>query len=397
MRAPVLDAVFVVACAEPGPRGHSSRESRCTGRIVGPATVAIVNARPHGRLRWYPEVSNFPARKATPLLVLHAFWSLDQGPGLWVEDSGKPVTSAQQGLKSARSHPFAASAETLAKLPAGEIGETTLLLPSLRRSPLDSPEIVRITPRPASSTVPSLLPWKVPVLWVDPEVLAAANNEDDGAALATMLFPDQYPRGQAEPLGEVRIAASVRYLGELVRFAGELAERGRVLPGIVWVDGTGNDDDAAAIPGDGTRNAVAAARWRAVLRGPDALAFSDLIAGMPPSFRAAPASEDAGALATLALDVLADAVVRGRLPEGTAMLPPRRGRKPRQVPAAEAWLEALRGEDARISVPAAALAELEQELSPWRSYAREANAPARATFRLTENPGSADALDQVGS
>ncbi|MDJ0315345.1 DEAD/DEAH box helicase [Arthrobacter sp. H35-D1] len=330
--------------------------------------------------------------------MLHAFWSLDRGPGLWAEDSRKPVTSAQQGLKSARSHPFAASAETLTKLHVGEIGETTLLLPSLRRSPLDSPEIVRIAPRPASSSVPSLLPWSVPVLWVDPEVLAATNNVDDGADLAAALFPSPSQRDHAGPLVDVRVAASVRYLGELVRFAGELAERGRVLPGIVWVDGAGHEDDAT-IPGalTGNDDVVAEARWRAVLRGPDALAFSDLTAGMPPSFRAAPASEDAGALAALALDVLADAVVRGRLPEGMAMLPSRRGRTPRQVPAAEAWVEALRGVDARIRVPSPMLAALEEELAPWRSYARESNAPARATFRLSENPGNADALDLLAT
>ena len=267
-------------------------ERRCEGFPKSQRT------RSHCRLRWYSGVSNFPARKATPLLVLHAFWSLDRGPGLWAEDSRKPVTSAQQGLKSARSHPFAASAETLTKLHVGEIGETTLLLPSLRRSPLDSPEIVRIAPRPASSSVPSLLPWSVPVLWVDPEVLAATNNVDDGADLAAALFPSPSQRDHAGPLVDVRVAASVRYLGELVRFAGELAERGRVLPGIVWVDGAGHEDDAT-IPGalTGNDDVVAEARWRAVLRGPDALAFSDLTAGMPPSFRAAPASEDAGALA----------------------------------------------------------------------------------------------------
>nr|WP_256127890.1 DEAD/DEAH box helicase [Arthrobacter sp. SDTb3-6] len=333
-------------------------------------------------------------------MVLHAFWSLDHGPGLWAEDSEKPVTSVQQGLKSARPHPFATSAETLMKLQAGEPGQTTLLLPSLRRSPLDSPEIVRIAPRPTSSTVPSLLPWTVPVLWVDPQDLAATINDDDGADPAALFFPKLSLRDGSEQLGDVRIAASVRYLAELVRFAGELAGRARVLPGIVWVAGAGHDDDADATPGDPTPGGptagdglAAEARWRAVLRGPDALAFGDLIVGMPPSFRSAPDSEDAGALAALALDALVDATVRGRLPEGMAMLPPRRGRKPRQVPAVEAWVEALQGPDARIRVPSTMIAELEHELAPWRSYAREANAPARATFRLTENSGGPDAQD----
>ena len=39
-----------------------------------------------------------------------------------------------------------------------------LLLPSLRSSPLDSPELLRFTPRPAAQSEPALLPWAVPVL-----------------------------------------------------------------------------------------------------------------------------------------------------------------------------------------------------------------------------------------
>lgn len=77
------------------------------------------------------------------------------------------------------------------------------------------------------------------------------------------------------------------------------------------------------------------ARWRAVARGPDALVFSDLIAGLPAALRAEPSSEDAGELITSALDVLTDAAVRGRLPHETPMLPARRGRKPLQPGAGE--------------------------------------------------------------
>ncbi|WP_113719344.1 DEAD/DEAH box helicase [Arthrobacter dokdonensis] len=298
------------------------------------------------------------------------------------------VTSGNQSLKSARPHPFAAPAGAVAKLQAGQPGTATLLLPSLRRAPLDSPEIVRVTPRPASSSNPSLLPWTVPVVWIDAAAFTARAGGTGGTALASMLLPEQFPADRQEPLGDVRIAASVRFLGEVWQYADELAERGRVLPAIAWIDGVpdGNPDGSEG-------DVVAEARWRAVLRGPDALAFGDLIAGMPPSFRAEPGSEDAGELAASALDVLTDAAVRDRLPGGLAVLPPRRGRKPRQLPAAEAWLEALCAQDARIGTSASVLAELEQRLLPWHGYAREDNAPARATFRLSEVPGMGAAVE----
>ncbi|MET3767769.1 SNF2 family DNA or RNA helicase [Marisediminicola sp. UYEF4] len=325
------------------------------------------------------------------MLVLHAFWSLDHGLGLWAEDSEKTVKTPSQALKAARPHPFAASADVVAAIQAGEAGTTTLLLPSLRRSPLDSPELVRITPRPLSSTGPSLLPWTVPVVWVQPAALtaiapppftdsavgdAAIAAEPGGAELASALFPEDFPDDEPTPLHDVRIAPSARFLGELARFADELAERGRVLPQITWAS---HVTDASA---------VADARWRAVLRGPDALVFGDLVAATPPAFRAEPGSEDSSELIAVALDTLTDAAVRRRLPDDLPMLPPRRGPKPLQPRAGEAWLGALRTADARIRVPETALAELERSLAPWAEYAREADAPARATFRLSEAPGA---------
>ncbi|MHB1235601.1 MAG: DEAD/DEAH box helicase, partial [Microbacteriaceae bacterium] len=319
------------------------------------------------------------------MLVLHAFWSFDRGLGLWVEDSERTVTSRNEALKTARLHPFAASADVIATMQPGNLGTTTLLLPSLRRSPLDSPELVRVTPRPPRSTGPSLLPWTVPVVWVHPSALTVFDDEEGATGLACILFPEQFPDDEPEPLREARIAPSVRFLGELARFADELAERGCVLPAIAWAVGTGDESPTAV------------ARWRAVLRGPDALAFSELIAATPAAFRAEPGSEDAGELITSALDILTDAAVRARLPRDLSILPSRRGRQPRQVPAVEAWLEALQGEDARVTVPESALAELDQALAPWSEYAREANTPARATFRLTEvsraELGGLDALD----
>ena len=303
------------------------------------------------------------------MLVLHAFWSLERGPGLWAEDSEKTVTSRSEALTTSRPHPFAASASVVAALQDGDRADTTLLLPSLRRSPLDSPELVRVTPRPPTSTGPSLLPWTVPVVWVR----------------AAVLLREQFSDDESVSQRDVRNAPSVRFLAELARFADELAERGRVLPRIAW--GSDATDESG----------VAEARWRAVLRGPDALAFGELVAATPPAFRAEPGSADAGELITSALDVFTDAAVRGRIPRELPMMPPRRGRKPVHPRTVEVWLDALRAEDARIRVPEQSLAELERALEPWDEYALEANAPARAMFRLSED-SSAEAVspEQAG-
>src|SRR5262250_3202636 len=101
------------------------------------------------------------------MLVLHGFWSTANGLCLWAEDSDRTVKSPSQALRSARPHPFAAPADVIAGIHAGKPGTATLLLPSLRSAPLDSPELIRITPRPLRQSEPVLLPWAVPVVCLD--------------------------------------------------------------------------------------------------------------------------------------------------------------------------------------------------------------------------------------
>ncbi|MBP2375181.1 DEAD/DEAH box helicase [Paeniglutamicibacter psychrophenolicus] len=200
----------------------------------------------------------------------------------------------------------------------------------------------------------------------------ASDAEAHGTVLERALLPEGFSVAEGTPPFDPRMAPSVRFLQELVRFADELAQRGRVIPEIAWTEK------------DGKGAPVAQARWRAVLRGPDALAFGDLTAATPPSFRAEPGSEDAGELVAAALDVLTDAAVRRRLPTDLRILPPRRGRKPGQLPVVEAWLEALSSPNADVNAPEPALEDLERALAPWAGYAIEATSVARATFRLGE-------------
>jgi hypothetical protein len=142
------------------------------------------------------------------MLVLHGFWAAHDGLCLWAEDSERPVSSHSQALRAARPHPFAAPASALAAVHAGKPGETVLLLPSQRTAPLDSPELVRVTPRPASRAKLTLLPWTVPVVMLN-----------GSSALAAI------PQRAAD----IRYGASMDHLAG-VAVSPELASAGRAVP-----------------------------------------------------------------------------------------------------------------------------------------------------------------------
>ena len=126
--------------------------------------------------------------------------------------------------------------------------------------------------------------------------------------------------------GDVVASASIGYLAAIVRFADDLAARGRVLPVLT-------QEDVEYV-----------ARWRPVLSAADARHARELAAAMPPACRAmADATEGTapGPLLADMLDALADAAVRTRLP--AALLPARKGRRPARIDMAERMLLALTG------------------------------------------------------
>jgi hypothetical protein len=290
------------------------------------------------------------------MLVVHALWSPGRGPLIWGEDGDRPVRSSSQAVRSAREHPFAADAAVLADVHAGKPTAATVLLPSLRMSPLDSAELVRARPRPAPQRPPALLPWVVPALLVDPTELA-----------------EESPR--------VRYGVSVVHLRTVAAFADDLVARGRVLPSLAFEAGR------------------PVTRWRPVVTGPDAVALHGLVAALPPVARAESngaadtAGQDPATLVAGALDVLVDRAVREALAQSAApldLLPPRRGRRPRRLPAAEAWLTSLTSADGRFpadhAVDEGGIDQLAGVLAAWDDVAAEVTGPARALFRLTEPP-----------
>jgi SNF2 family DNA or RNA helicase len=278
--------------------------------------------------------------------VLHGFWSPRRGLCLWAEDSSLTVKSQSQALRSARPHPFAVPAE----IPAGKQDEAVLLLPSLRKSPLDSPELIRINPRPPAQTRAALLPWRVPVTVLDP-----------AAALAVL----------ADPAPDVRCGASLGYLAEVATFAKDLVSRGRVLPALIR---------------DG---ASARALWRPFLQGHDAMVMQSLVRAMPPVCRAEPGHEDPDELLDAALGALVDVSARDRLSSGGGFS----FQYGQERAASEAWLAALTSPDGRFDADPAELDELAEALQPWDEEGTGLTGPARLTFRLTEATEATEATE----
>ncbi len=276
------------------------------------------------------------------MLVVHGFWSASRGLCLWAEDSELAVKSSSQAVRSARPHPFAAPSAVLAGVHAGKPDEAVLLLPSLRSAPLDSPQLIRVTPRPPAKSRASLLPWRVPVVVLEP-----------AAALAVL----------ATPATEVRYGASFDFLSEVATLARDLVTRGRVVPALVR--------DVA--------------RWRPFLQGHDVMAAQSYVAAMPPVCRAEPGDDDPHDLFSAVLAALTDAAAREALAAGEApsLVPPRPGQG--QLSAAEAWLAALTSPDGRVDAEADELDALAEALRPWDEEGTGLTGPARVTFRLTED------------
>jgi superfamily II DNA or RNA helicase len=318
--------------------------------------------------------------------VIHGVWA-HGALCLWAEDPDLPPASVAAPSGSTphdvhlpRPHPFACQAAELADMLAGRPGavgdaarkaihdELTLQLPSAGGGPLASPELVR--PEPPGPGLPaeparrgaapyrlsrgriSLASWRVPVLAFGP-----------AAALAVL-------GGTGQPDDVAAAAGSLAYLAAVARFAADLAARGRVLP-------------VLAAEGD-----AYAARWRPVLGGADAQRAHDLAAAMPPSCRSAGAQAP-GPLLGSALDALADAAARTRLP--ASLLPARRGRTPARLPVAERYVLALTTTDARLDgltpedeAAWGEAAELAAALDAWRDGALIPAGPVRTCFRLTE-------------
>ena len=341
------------------------------------------------------------------MLAIHGIWAYGV-LGLWAEDPDGPPSSPPRPGRASRAprpHPFAAAAEVIADVvaglaePAADLArkavedELTLWLPATADGPLASPELIRAPDsEPARNAGRGMLTaWRVPALTFEPP-----------AALELLSV-----LGEAGTLGEQAVqGGSVRYLEALAQVAGDLAARGRVLPGLARDDGGASDGGASdggvdhggmAAPGGDGGSGGYAARWWPVLSGADAQRARDLAAAMPPLCRATTAGGASSALVlTEALDALTDAAARASLSSqpGFGLLPASRGRRPARIPVAERWAAALASVNPQVAVltpeDEAEAAALAADLAAWRSTAQAPAGPVRTCFRLVEPAEAAD-------
>ncbi len=114
------------------------------------------------------------------------------------------------------------------------------------------------------------------------------------------------------------------------------------------------------------------------------MALNAVVAAIPPVCRAAAAAVPPYDLVMSALEAFVDVAARTAFPPAGELMPARRGRRPRQSPAAEAWLTALTLPDSRFDADPDDVEALAEALSAWDEVGVEKPGPARAIFRLTE-------------
>ncbi|MCP3962669.1 MAG: hypothetical protein GY719_32925, partial [bacterium] len=348
--------------------------------------------------------------------VVHANWSPDAGRLLvWGEDSALPPCAPRRPgrrpkVARLRRHPFACSVEqargaaaALAQATDGEAREAVLLLPSGKDGPRCSPGLLRDEPAEAALETPAgagLAPWSVPVLALRPE-----------QALDLLLaLPAGSPPGVAA--SEVAAGDSLRVLAEVAKLAIEVVTRGCVVPALEcrddrWLARWRPFRLTSAVPLRGNPGELGG-RLELLCRGLPALGRAAI---EPERFATAEktarkegwerlAMPPASALVDDLLPALVDRLVRDAL-SGERLAPVRRGRRPKVLPAAEAWLSALAAPDPAVTGAAAEdLARLAAELDTWFAVpAAGARGPFRTCFRLMP-PGTGDAAgshDAVGS
>ncbi|MDX6433905.1 MAG: hypothetical protein QOE54_6271 [Streptosporangiaceae bacterium] len=346
------------------------------------------------------------------MFALHALWRADHRLAVWAEDSAakRPVPGVRpsrsgMGLRPpgaarpaqvARPHPYACSAETVARLLGGagaqldwlmaktDLGRSTVLMPSWNGIPLPSPELGggladglarRLgngseSPAAGSRRAAELAPWHLPSLLFAP---------GEAAQLLGELFDSRTPLLETEQPGvgmiEVPYGASLRWLTRVHDLAWRMVGRGQVLPALLVQEGT------------------PCARWRPVPDEAGWQEISALTAATPPVCRAERPGRPAAEIVADVLDGLVDCEARAVLESGPALLPT--GRRPATA-AAERWLEALTSPTGRIDgAEPAELAGLQDRLTAWLGSGAPAAGRLRTCFRLRE-PLGPDPADPVG-
>ncbi|MBT9148860.1 MAG: DEAD/DEAH box helicase [Dehalococcoidia bacterium] len=301
------------------------------------------------------------------MIVLHALWdNIASGKfHLWAESSTLPAVAPKhrgRQSKKPRPHPFALAIDPL-KEAVGSLSVTgesatsavlPILLPSARKGPLASLEIIRGESIEDTGEI-TLTPWDINTLTLDP-----------GDALDFLI---SLP---GEPSPGVAFGSSLCFWVEVAKFSLELITRQCFMPTIS--EGKG----------------FFRAAWCVVINEEDSERVQLLSNSMPPSCRAflpqeggkAPSPSD---LLSSFINRTVDAFVRRSL-SSISILPPRRGR--RVVSLSEQWLQALSSDDPRLEASTEEAGSFLQEIEPWLSQIQptSSDTPFRTCFRL-DSPG----------
>jgi len=306
------------------------------------------------------------------MIVLQAFWDIDNGLHLWGESSEllATVSRYEKRLNKTMPHPFALSHDSLKEfitsIPENSLLKTTVpgnlvaFLPTVEGVPIPSEAVLRSGDSDAAKTgqKASLATWQINTLALAPDV----------ALDFLSAFPG-YP-----PVGVV-YGSSLRFWTEAAKLSLELIARQCFLPSVK--EGLQ----------DGVRNFRAV--WNAVIEGKDRERLKLLSDLMPPCCRAVQYSDKENlapsAIIRNFLDRTIDVFIRRNISSEDRL---NTGRKRKiTVSLSEQWLQALASQENRLKAPEPELEQFTQEINSWLSHVAsiQVESPLHACFRL-ESP-----------
>jgi SNF2 family DNA or RNA helicase len=280
------------------------------------------------------------------MIVLHALWdSRTSALCVWAESSTEPIRSD----KSSTVHPFALPPDTLTETvltcsPSNEHaqpGTSTILLPSTRKGPLPSPELITHHEHEKAA---GLSPWDIPVVVYD--------------TYTAFTFLVSLP---THPPSKIAFSSSLRFWVEAAKFSLELLTRQCFIPTLQKRDNTYQ------------------AFWEGYITEDDADRMHTLSQVMPPVCRACTPDKPPADIIKHFLNSTVDAFIRVHAPQ---MLPPRRGRRPKTIPPAEKWLEALSSSNPIITGPEKELKSFSRNIKTWINQIEPDSSPFRLCFKL---------------
>ncbi|MGD0952378.1 MAG: DEAD/DEAH box helicase [Methanotrichaceae archaeon] len=294
---------------------------------------------------------------------MHSIWDLNRFY-VWAESSERPLTttgkSERQPKQNPKPHPFSTPGHELKNYlpeifsPAGpKVERITLRLPSTKKSPQPSPWL--FLEDFSAKSAPTLNDWIVEALTYEP-----------GQAFDLLMnLPTDLPPGTV-------YGSSMRFWSDLAMFTLELIAREQFVPAV-----RGNK-----------------AVWEAVINDEDSEKLDTLLESMPPSCRGlhtdGEESPSPQGLVQSFINGSIDSFVRWSL-QSVNLLPSRQGRRPKVMPLAQQFIQALSSDDSALKASPEGLKTFTKEMQSWLSQIQPTvdDVPFRTSFRL-EPPANRD-------